>query len=292
MPWYDIEPIRFPLARVFANDNSYCPRDEHAYFDEPGLTTPFYDEAHVSCTFTWDRQRAIYLQNKWTHRALVVKLGGPGFGSPADDFIPGRYVKPGVTFTTRGCIRRCPRCFVPAIEGKFRELPDAYPGNIIQDNNLMACSDTHWYKVMAMLTKQRGICFKGGIDARFLTDSRIADLATIQHHIAELFLACDKPADLPTTVAAIRKLKDAGFPRWKLRCYVIIGTDMAEEEIRLQSIWYAGATPFAELYKADPPIEYSDEWKAFQKQWCRPPATKAHMRRMNTKQDKFKDPDL
>jgi hypothetical protein len=281
MPWYDIQPVRLPLARVFVQDNIFCPHDQHAYFDEPGLTTPFYDEVHISCTFTWDRQRAIYLQEKWTHRGSVVKIGGPAFGSPATDFIPGLYTDLSVTFMTRGCVRHCKACFVPTIEGAFRELQYIHPASIIQDNNLLASSDAHWDRVMAMLRTRHTIKFKGGLDVRLLSPKRIADLAAIRRHIAELFVACDKPGDLSASLAGITALKAAGFPRWKLRCYVIIGADMVEEEDRLRKIFAAGAIPFAQLLRdPDDKLEYSQEWRKFQKTWCRPPATKSHCKKL------------
>jgi hypothetical protein len=280
-----------PLARVFARKTSYCPTDEHAYFDKPTPATPFYDEVHVSCTFTWDRDRAHELAKAWLTRAQVVKIGGPAFLSAADDFIPGRYMRPGIVFTSRGCPNACSYCFVPRIEGKFRELPEIVPGNVIQDNNLMAASDKHWGKVMAMLATQRQICLRGGIESRRLTQSRVADLAKIRKRIAEIWLACDRPADYTTTAVAIQRLAAFGFPRWKIRCYVIIGKNVVEEENRLQALYRAGCLPFAQLYKSDPPVEYDKAWKKFQNMWCRPPKMKAHMRVADHRPNKLRDPD-
>jgi len=281
MSWRDIEPPRRSLARVFVRDNVFCPHDEDAYFDEPGLTTPFYDEVHVSCTFTWDRARSLYLQEKWRSRSNKVLVGGPAYNSPTPDFIPGKYVDRSVTFTTRGCVRHCPKCFVPRREGLLRELDPIHAASIVQDNNLFACSDRHWDKVMAMLRTRTRICFKGGFDARLATAKRISDLAAIQHHVAELFTACDEPEHLPATVAFIQALKAAGYPRWKIRCYMIIGTNMTEEEQRLREIYRAGSLPFAQLYRGPDDAEvYPSVWKDFQKTWCRPPATKAHCKEL------------
>ncbi|GAH28238.1 unnamed protein product, partial [marine sediment metagenome] len=49
-------------------------------------------------------------------------------------FIPGRYVKEGVTITSRGCPNRCSFCMV---KSPLKELK-IYPGNNVIDNNLLA----------------------------------------------------------------------------------------------------------------------------------------------------------
>lgn len=273
---------RPPLARVFARKTSYCPTDEHCYFGPPDRDTPEYEEVHVSCTFTWDRPRAEQLCAEWSSHGRTVRLGGPAYDSPATDFVPGRYVRRGITFTTRGCPNHCSFCLVPQREGKLRELTIA-PGNIVQDNNLLAASQGHWTAVMAMLAQQRAICLRGGLAARRLTVDRATDLAALQRQIAELWCACDRPADLATTVAAIRFLRTLGFPRWKLRCYVLVGTDMAAEERRCRALYRAGCIPFAQLYRSDDDDyyyydKYSPAWRRFARTWSRPPATKAHMR--------------
>ncbi len=40
------------LARVFARRTNMCPTDQDAYFGEPELYMPKYDEIHISVTFT------------------------------------------------------------------------------------------------------------------------------------------------------------------------------------------------------------------------------------------------
>ena len=54
---------------------------------------------------------------------------------------------------------------------------------------------------------------------------------------------------------------------------------MVEEGARLQELLDWGITPFGQMYRADPPIEYSPEWKAFERKWSRPAAMKAKKRR-------------
>lgn len=108
------------IIRVFPNRNSYTPTDGYAFYGMPPIKAmiPEHNEVHISCAFTWDKGLCEELAFQWegaTNRP--VKLGGPAFGSPAEDFKPGMYIKPNIAFTTRGCNNNCPWCCVPKLEG-------------------------------------------------------------------------------------------------------------------------------------------------------------------------------
>ncbi|KKL15662.1 hypothetical protein LCGC14_2503320, partial [marine sediment metagenome] len=124
------------IIRVFPRQTSYTPIDEMALSGEPGLFSPEADEVHICCVFTWDIPKAERLQAAWSQYYKTVRIGGPAYGSPLGPFIPGQYIKPGVTFTTRGCNMKCYWCLVPSREGRLQTL-DFPPGYIIQDNNLL-----------------------------------------------------------------------------------------------------------------------------------------------------------
>ena len=269
------------IIRVFPERTSYTPDDDMVFIGEPpGLIIPPHDEVHISCTFTWDETYCEELLYQW--QAFIDKpilLGGPAYNSPCDTFIPGLYVKRGITFTSRGCNNHCSFCLVPEREGCLRELLIT-EGNIIQDNNFLQTSREHKDKVFEMLKTQRGICFKGGLQNNLIDDHFITAIASLR--IAELWLACDTDGGIPGFVAAANKLTKAGFNREKIKCYALIGDDMEENENRLQEIYKAGAMPFAQLYQ--PPSdtdafskkEYNSTWKKFHRQWSRPAAIIAH----------------
>jgi hypothetical protein len=124
-----------------------------AFVGDPPLFLPEADEVHVSCAFTWDKPEAERLAKAWANHGYKVLLGGPAYGSPAGEFTPGMYVKTGMTITSRGCIRRCPFCFVPQRKGPLRLL-DIKPGWDILDNNLLACPRQHVEAVLDMLPGQ------------------------------------------------------------------------------------------------------------------------------------------
>jgi hypothetical protein len=132
-----------------------------------------------------------------------------------------------------------------------------------------------------MLRGQRGICFKGGLDARLLDDHFVNAVTSLR--ISELWLACDTDAAIPDFKRACAKLVRAGFNREKIKCYALIGRelDMDADEARLREIYEAGAMPFAQLYRdfGDKKTEYGKDWNKFSRMWMKPPATRAHMER-------------
>ena len=254
------------IARVFPTKTSMCPTDRHAYFGGPDLFTPEYDEIHISVTFSWDRDKAERLASVWGKWGRV-KIGGVAIEGESDKpMVGGMYLKQGITITSRGCPNNCSFCIIkqPLIE--LDEFPE---GNIVQDNNILACSDKHRARVWGMLRKQRGIEFKGGLEARRVTPKIAGELRSLS--IKTLWLACDAPGAIKPLKKALNILQGVGFTRSHLYCYVLIGKDRQEEENRLYEVLNAGAMPFAQLYRnPENNVEYSQEWKRFAREWSRP----------------------
>jgi hypothetical protein len=131
-----------------------------------------------------------------------------------------------IIFTTRGCIRKCPFCVVPKIEGKLKEpkftiLPFIHPDHkdvVIWDNNFLASP-----YVKNILTELRDGGYKAdfnqGLDARLMTDefaSLLADLRSDTIH-----MAYDWPWEGPYVHKAIDLLASAGYRRKDLIFYVL-----------------------------------------------------------------------
>jgi len=265
------------IARVFPTKTSMTPTDPDAYFGPPDLYTPYYDEVHISVTFTWDKWKVESLRRDWSCMSDEVKIGGPAYDDAGGDFISGIYLKPGVTITSRGCPNKCGFCFVPKREGIIRELP-IVPGNIVQDNNLLACSSDHLHKVFDMLKGQRMIDFNGGFESARVTDNIVEDLRGLK--IYQIWLAYDHPNAEKPLIKAVEKLSKY-FPRYKIRCYVLIGykDDTIEKaEIRLRRAWEIGTLPFAMLYRDNDGFKCASEWRKFQKKWTRPAIIKSMMK--------------
>lgn len=264
------------LIRVFPRRTKASPDDELAYFGPPDMFAEA-DEVHVSVAFTYDKPRAEWLAEQWQGVA-PVKIGGVAYGDRGDDFIPGRYIKHGYTFTSRGCPRRCWFCSVWKRDPEPRLLPIQEGWNVL-DDNLLACPEDHVRAVFDMLRRQkRRVEFTGGLEALSLQDYQVDLLASLSPK-PTMFWAYDPGDALETLESAARRLLAAGFTResHRLRCYVLIGypkdtLDLATK--RLDDMVRIGFTPMAMLWQPEEPSQEryrpGPEWKAFQRRWARP----------------------
>lgn len=257
--------------RVFPRRTSMTPTGDMVFIGDPPLFRPEADEVHISCCFTWDVEEAYRLQEAWSLYYDDVRIGGPAVSGSCGEFIPGMYVKEGVTFTSRGCNRKCPWCLVPEWEGKL-SLLDIKPGWIVNDNNLLMTPREHQEAVFEMLRGQKKrVSFPGGLDCRLVDDWVAEQLRTLR--IEQVFLAADTEGVLGPLERAIEKL--SFLNRRKLRCYVLIafnGETITEATKRLEAVWKIGCLPFAQLFQPPEWIEYSREWKALARTWSRPAA--------------------
>lgn len=260
------------VLRVFPRATNATPDDAGAIVNRfPG----FFDEADeikVSVSFTWDLKRAEELAKQW--RAVApVEIGGPALGLPSGEFEPGLFMKRGFTITSRGCPNRCWYCAVWKREPALRELA-IKDGYVINDDNLLACSEQHVRRVFAMLARQKNRArFVGGLEAKLLQRWHAELLSHLNPDRA--FFAYDTPDDLEPLAEAGKLLRQYRFDSRALRCYVLCGyrgDTFAKAEKRMRETWSAGFLPFAMLYR-DKGGESSVEWRRFQRLFSRPAAT-------------------
>lgn len=131
-----------------------------------------------------------------------------------------------ILFTTRGCIRKCPFCVVPKIEGglkepKFSVLPLIHPdhnGVVIWDNDFLASPFAR-----TILTELRDggyrVDFNQGLDARLMTAEFAGLLADIKSN--SIHMAYDWPWEGPYVDKAIELLWKAGYRKKNLIFYVL-----------------------------------------------------------------------
>ena len=264
------------LIRVFPRRTKATPDDRMTYCGSPDLLAEA-DEVHVSVAFTFDKPRAEQLAEEWRHVA-PVKIGGPAYGDPGLEFVPGRYIKPGYVFTSRGCPRRCWFCSVWKRDPVPRLLPIVDGWNIL-DDNLLACPRPHVEAVFDMLRQQkRRVEFTGGLEALSLQDYQVDLLASLKPR-PNCFFAYDPDDEFETVESAARRLFAAGFTpqSHRLRCYVLIGYPKdthADAEERLSRIQGIGMTPMAMLWRPGTPAEekFAPDltWRGLQRRWARP----------------------
>jgi len=257
------------MIRVFPRKTKWTPTDDLAFIGEPGLFRPPVQPVKISCTFTWDIPEVERLYRAWSAYYPDVELGGPAFGDPGGEFVSGMFVKPGVTFTSRGCNKECKHCFASLREGRIRELP-IVDGWDVADNNLLACSQAHVEAVFKMLKRQpEPIKLSGGLDADLFTERHVELLKSIRLQYA--WFACDYPG----AILALERVADlmSDFSQQKKRCYVLIGfggESIRQAEKRLRAVYRLGFDPMAMLYQGETDIKYSGDWLNLRRYWVLP----------------------
>ena len=241
------------LIRVFPRITKATPQDERKCFAAPDLFAQA-DEIHIDVTFTADKPKAEALAEDWKHVA-PVRIGGVAYGDPGNEFVPGRYIKHGYTFTSRGCPRRCWFCSVWKRRGEAMPLPITDGWNIL-DDNLLACPEPHVRAVFAMLRRQgRQIEFTGGLEALALQDYQVGLLADLRPR-PNCFFAYDPGDPFETLKSAADRTIAAGFTACshRLRAYVLIGypkDTFPEATKRLEQMIAIGFTPHAMLWQPE-----------------------------------------
>lgn len=211
---------------------------------------------YISVCFTWDipAVNRIARQIDFTYDRTIV--GGPAVKLMPQELsrrliigqdYPGalQKVNPLATFTSRGCVRACGFCAVSKTEGVLVELPDWPDRPIICDNNLLACSITHFDKVIERLKKHSWCDFNQGLDARLLTPYHAERFRELNRPM--LRLALDDMKTSGAFLSALETLLEAKIPKAYIRAYALVGfnTDPSEAWKRCEFIesWGIKALP-------------------------------------------------
>ncbi len=197
---------------------------------------------YYSIVFTWHLPivRGQILERTFDGKPVIV--GGTAVKLMPDylsdianigDDIPWMLQKhnPQATRTTVGCIRKCKFCAVPVVEPEYEELSDWEPAPIVCDNNLLACSMIHFHKVIDKLKQIKGVDFNQGLDARLLQRWHIDRLKELD--ISVIRFAWDNVNQERSVENRIRRLVKSGFPKSKIRVYVLVGYGETQDEA-----WY------------------------------------------------------
>jgi hypothetical protein len=158
---------------------------------------------------------------------LPMEIGGDYPG------VLQRFV-PTATRTTTGCLRKCPFCAVPKVEGDFMELADWPDGNVVCDNNILRASQAHFDRVCDRLAKWGECDFNQGLDCRLLTHYHAERLYRIN---AVCRLALDNPKTMAAWDFAFERLRKAGVTKKNIMSYALVGFDSDPSEAWTRCKW-------------------------------------------------------
>lgn len=216
-------------------------------------------DAFLSVAFTWDLPQA-YQRAVWFNSlGKTVHAGGPAVSlmpeymarvADVGGKLPGalQLHNPYATRTSTGCPRACQFCAVPKTEGDLVELASWPVNPLVCDNNLLACSQAHFDKVVDRLKPVKDVDFNQGLDARFLTWHHAQRLAELD--LERVRLAFDHTDMERAFLRALNLLRRAGIPKNRIGVYVLIGfNDTPEDALyRLKKVAGLGLKPFPMRY--------------------------------------------
>lgn len=131
-----------------------------------------------------------------------------------------------IVFSSRGCIRNCPFCIVPKLEGMIRpnitNIQDyLYPGHrriILWDNNFLA--SPNWKEVLLNLREiDLRVDFNQGLDARLIDDEKARMLSDLK--IPLLRMSYDYIEERDNIIRAVELLFDYGIRRRNIFIYLL-----------------------------------------------------------------------
>lgn len=248
---------------------------------EVELYTPFgrYDKVFMSKIFTFTPD--------WPHpvfNADEVERGGTGYdlskrlppevdAAQPDYDLYGLDGRTALGFLTRGCVRRCPWCVVPAKEGAlapYRDIEEVAVGGrdrvTLMDNNILA-SDYGLGQVEKIARLGLRVDFNQGLDARLIDGETAALLARVRW-LRYVRLACDAPAQVGPVREAVARLRRHGY-RGDIFVYCLLGADIGETLSRVRSLAAMDprVVPFGQPYRdfsrpAEPP-----QWQKDMAHW-------------------------
>ncbi len=263
----------------------YKAAGEQVEFVRPDARKNEYEKIYASAIFRRSETECRHLQEYYGDR---IEIGGTGYGditrrlpeeiermSPdyglytADTIYPKiggimtraakmrkaqQIVDAGIGFTSRGCIRNCPFCFVPKKEGKFRqetEIKDLLNprSNILiqNDNNLTAdpyCID----KLHEIRDRKLVVDINQGCDIRLMTPE-IAQALSEVSHLRGIHYAWDLMKYERQVLEGIKILKEF-IPASRHTCFCLVGFDTTFEEdmYRVRKLQELGVRPYIMRY--------------------------------------------
>jgi len=223
------------------------------------------DKIYVSCVFRKNSAKAI----GWSAypNALIGGSGMPDVKNKLPDEIESILPRINLGFTTRGCIRHCPFCIVPAKEGGIKivgDLLDLWDGGKskeikVLDNNILAVPKH--FKLVCRQARDNHIKidFNQGLDIRLVDEDIARELSTLR--IKTIRFAWDNMAD-ETIVRKNLQLLSKYVTMSKIMIYVLCGynTTFAEDMYRRTEINKFGCDAYIMPYQKSRLMNEFSSW--------------------------------
>lgn len=216
------------------------------------------DRVYASSIFTKNRPK---LDNLVGLRPDIL-AGGTGYDLnvklPAD--IEAMKPKINYGFTTRGCIRKCPFCFVWQSEGYIRPTGDIYDlwdgaskEITLLDNNILALPNQFAHICSQAIKEGLTVDFNQGLDIRLITPELGYILSKVK--TKDIRFAFDSPKLEKTVrrkIAMLRRIR--GFESKAFFFYVLVGFDTTFDEDlhRCQVLKELGCRPYVMRHENTP----------------------------------------
>lgn len=254
--------------------------------DIVGFNVRDADRIYVSCIFTKNLGQAYGVSTMM--KSPRVFIGGPGAGGGSineavgeniDDIMPD-YELYGIDysmgFTSRGCPRSCPFCFVPALEGQIRpgtpiemfHHPD-HKKIILLDNNF-TYSPTRDRTLDYIEDQHLEVNFNQGLDVRGITLAFAERLKRLRcfgwtFKGRALHFAWDLMEYEDQVRKGIEVLLEAGLCKRPTQFYVLVGynTTYAQDLYRIHVLRGYGIDPYVMVYnnrRGDEILRHMARW--------------------------------
>lgn len=244
--------------------------------DAVGFDVNNPDRVYISCLF--DRNAPLARGVATMFPGAEVVIGGSGVNRtwlpepmqrvrPDYDLYPSRY---SLGFTTRGCIRRCPFCIVPAKEGRLRRWQhprefhdERFDTVAMLDNNILGLRSWFFEVTDWLIDHRLKVDFMQGLDVRLL-DAEIAERLKGLRWAATIRFAFDDIDDEPAVMQGIALLREAGINlKHDVSFFVLAGFDGSTFEdalYRCGRLKEEGTNAYVMRYTRSPALNALARW--------------------------------